>query len=46
MANAEHMKVLDEGVASWNRWRLPGMQGHYEIDHLISLELGGSNVCV
>jgi hypothetical protein len=23
--------------------RVPGMQGHYEIDHLISLELGGSN---
>jgi hypothetical protein len=23
--------------------REPGMQGHYEIDHLISLELGGSN---
>ena len=23
--------------------RIPGMQGHYEIDHLISLELGGSN---
>jgi hypothetical protein len=23
--------------------RVPGMPGHYEIDHLISLELGGSN---
>ena len=23
--------------------RVPGMKGHYEIDHLISLELGGSN---
>ncbi|HEY3855677.1 MAG TPA: HNH endonuclease signature motif containing protein [Verrucomicrobiae bacterium] len=23
--------------------RVPGMQGHYEIDHLISLELGGNN---
>ena len=23
--------------------RVPGMQGHYEIDHFISLELGGSN---
>ena len=23
--------------------KVPGMQGHYEIDHLISLELGGSN---
>jgi hypothetical protein len=23
--------------------RVPGMQGHYEIDHLISLELGGRN---
>ena len=23
--------------------RVPGMRGHYEIDHLISLELGGSN---
>ena len=23
--------------------KVPGMKGHYEIDHLISLELGGSN---
>jgi hypothetical protein len=36
MANEEHLKILEEGVAAWNRWR----EAHPEI----SPDLSGANL--
>lgn len=44
MANPDHRKICDQGVATWNNWRerdniVPGLSG----DNFVDCELDGIN---
>jgi uncharacterized protein YjbI with pentapeptide repeats len=46
MANPEHLKILDQGVAAWNKWRVENSRIFPDLEgaDLRGMNLSGANL--